>query len=203
MKGFSETFRLAENTLRPLIEKLGFEFDKIEIGDVKGSQWLYGSATYVKEKSWIQRNSNKRFIRIGVAPLRLEIDLDFGKGKEKFSIYELHKLNGKGEFPGLQHSLYKTENDESILAKEFSSLIQVLIECGSRFFEDDDTLFSDLKAQRQRYFKEEEDHRAFKEAEVAFKNKNWNKVIELLTDRENVLSKLNSSRLRYARKKIT
>ena len=202
MSSFTETFKCAEKIVRPLIEQHGFTLKSIEINDVKGSQWIYGSAIYKEQRNWLRAGSAQRFIKISVAPLRLELDLNFGAGKEEYTIYELHNLNGGGEFPTLQHSLYKAMEDEVALAAEFTTLIQLLVTCGPDFFNEKTSLFSDLKAQRRKYAIEEENKRIFKEAEAAFKKKQWSVVVNLLDKKEAYLSKLNASRLKYARKKI-
>lgn len=202
MPTFTETFKLAERYIRPLLEERGFKLDEVSITDESGSQWVCGAAHYVEKKNWRRPFNRKRFIRLSTAPLRLELDLDIGKGDISYSIYELHELEGNKKFPERAHDLYKAMYDESQLISEFERLIQVLSECGSRFLSNDSSLWSDLNEQRVRHAEERENERVLKDAEMAFKKQDWAKVVSLLEDKHKILSKLDSGRLKYAGKKL-
>ncbi len=132
----------------------------------------------------------------------MELDLDIGIGDSFFGIYELHELEGTKGFPERAHDLYKAMHDKSMLSSEFERLIQVLTDCGSRFFSNDTSLWADLNEQRARHVQERENDQIFKSAEVAFKKQDWETVVNLLEDKHQFLSKLDLGRLSYAKKKV-
>ena len=202
MTSFKETFKLAEQYIRPMLEEYGFKLDKVTITDDNGSIWVHGGARYIEKTNLWYPFRKKRFMRISTTPLRLELDLDIGIGDSFYTIYELHELEGTQAFPGRTHDLYKAMYDKSQLKSEFERLIQVLKDCGSRFFSNDTSLWTDLEAQRDRHSSERENNQIFKEAEMAFKKQDWATVIKLLESKEEYLSKLNVTRLNYSRKKL-
>ena len=175
------------------------ELDTRVIDD--GTQSMLGTVTYAEPVS----QNPPRFVRLSVAPIRLELDLDVGIGtdrREYYAIYELHQLEVGGEFPGRQHDLLKAIHNREQLLHEFNRLTAVLRSCGSRFFAGDISLWEDLKRQRSAKAQAANDQQASLDAEAAFKAQRWQDVVNLLEDRESRLSKLDSSRLRYARKQL-
>ena len=202
MSTFRETFERAEQDVRPLIEKKGFTLKEISITDENGSQWVGGSAHYVESGNWHSLFRKKRFIRLSTAPLRLELDLDVGIGDSFYTIYELHTLAEGGAFPERTHDLYKAMHDVGQLKSEFQRLIQVLDDCGKRFFSNDPSLWTDLSDLRMRRAQESENKQISKDAELAFKKRDWKTVVTLLEKKKHLLNKLDLGRLSYARKKI-
>ncbi|MBM9592150.1 hypothetical protein JWG41_17015 [Leptospira sp. 201903075] len=163
---------------------------------------VFASATYIeKPKKLFSKKSNK-FIRLSIAPLRLEIDLDFGWGENTFTIYELYKLEGNFKFPERKYSLYEAMYDEKQLQFEFERLIEIFKLCGKRFLSNDMLLKRDLEQQRQNISSVTKNEMISKKAEKAFKDHLWEDVVTLLTGKENSLSSLNQMRLKYAKKKI-
>jgi len=201
MTSFKETFKLAEQHIRPMLEEYGFKLDHVVITDDNGSIWVHGGARYIENTSLWYPFRKKRFVRISTTPLRLELDLDIGIGDNFFTIYELHELEGNQAFPKRTHDLYKAMYDENQLKTEFERLIQVLKDCGKRFFSNDTSLWSDLESQRNKHSIEKVNNQIFKEAEIAFKKQEWTTVINLLETKKEYLSELNLTRLNYARKK--
>ena len=171
----------------------------MSISGTEGSQWIGGSAHYVEVTP--ANEFEARFIHLSTAPLRLELDLDFGIGEELFSVYELHRLEGKEPFPERKNDLYDAAFDKNILASEFKRLVTTLIGCGERFLSKDCSLWDELQIQRDLRDQKTENHKAYRIAEKAFNNKDWEKVISVLEGRKKSLSKLNLGRLNYAKKK--
>jgi hypothetical protein len=166
-----------------------------------GATQVLGSVTYADSSA----QDSARFVTLSVAPLRLELDLDVGIGgdrREFYTVYELHQLEGRGQFPSRQHDLYKAIHDRQQLLYEFEILTTVLRTCGSRFFAGEISLWEDLRKQRSLEAQTRDDQRASQDAETAFKAHNWQRVVALLERRESRLTKLDSSRLRYARKQL-
>lgn len=149
----------------------------------------------------------QRYVMLSIAPLRLELDLDVGytdgMNSEEYSIQELYRLENGGEFPKRTHNLYEAMHDGQLLRHEFERLSSVFKECGRRFFANDKTLWDDLKSQRTSTLKAEETERAHLNAERAFQEKNWQKIIEILQPIENTLGEVDLKRLKYARNKTT
>lgn len=202
MTSFKDTFRFAEQCIRPTLEDYGFKLDEVYITDDNGSIWVHGSARYIEKTNWCHPFGNKRFVRISTTPLRLELDLDIGIGDSFYTIYELHELEGNRAFPERTHDLYKAMYDENQLKSEFERLIKVLKDCGLRFFSNDISLWDDLRAQRIRHFNERKNDQVLNEAEIAFKKQDWATVVKLLENNKEALSKLNLGRLNYSRKKL-
>ena len=176
--------------------------DRRVIGGEK-SQYIFGTATYAESKLLNKTNYLGRFVRLSVAPLRLELDLYIGAGDDRndvYSICELHNIIHGGEFPRRQHNLYEAMHDVSQLQAEFEILTQVLRTCGSRFFAGDKSLWEELKKHRIAVAQRQEDIYASREAEKAFKSKQWDVVVSLLTPRECRLSNVDAAKLSYARK---
>jgi hypothetical protein len=172
-----------------------------QVVEENGTQWVFGTITYVESSS----QSPSRFVTLSVAPLRLELDLNVGIGEDRtefYTIHELHQLEGRGEFPGRQHDLYDAMHDREKLLAEFKRLTTVLRSCGSRFFAGDVSLWDDLREQRSGEAQARDDRKASLDAEAAFKAHQWNRIVKLLENREFRLSKLDASRLRYARKQL-
>ena len=202
MQTFRETFKLAEANSRALLANYGFSLSDLSVTEESDSQWVGGAAHYLENRRWFHMFKKRRFIRLSVAPLRLESDLDIGRGSESYSIYELHELEGDSEFPERTHDLYKAMYNEDQLQSEFERLIKVFTLCGKRFIENDDSFWLDLRNQRIRRATLMENEQIFKEAQIAFKAQRWGKVVTLLENKKQALSKLNHGRLIYAKKKM-
>ncbi|PJZ43784.1 hypothetical protein [Leptospira brenneri] len=199
---FTQTFKNVENNINSLISNLGYKLEDLHTYEADNTMAVFASATYIeKSKKLFSKRSNK-FIRLSIAPLRLEIDLDFGWGENTFTIYELYKLEGNFKFPERKYSLYEAMYDEKQLQFEFERLIKIFQLCGKRFLSNDILLKRDLEQQRQNISSVTKNEMISKKAEKAFKDHLWEDVVTLLTGKENSLSSLNQMRLKYAKKKI-
>ena len=202
MSSFKVAFEFAEQGVRSLLEKRGFTLDEVLITDENGSQWIGGAAHYVEKGSWYYPFQRKRFIRLSTAPLRLELDLEIGKGDSTYSIYELNDLEGTKGLPAREHDLYEAMHGEKQLRSEFERLIQVLFDCGSRFFSNESSLWTDLHEHRLRHVDERENNQVLNDAVAAFKRKDWETVVKLLEEKQQDLSNLDLGRLNYAKNKL-
>ena len=108
MSSFRETFEQTEQSIRPRLEKHGFILKKLSVTEEQGTQWVFGSAHYVEDTKWYGLFSKKRFICLSTAPLRFELDLEFGFGKSRCTIYELYRLECDHTFPERKHCLLYT-----------------------------------------------------------------------------------------------
>lgn len=195
MQNFKGIFLQAEQRVFQFLKtEHKFKVVDLNIEEIKGTMAVFGAVTYGDDKG--------HFVTISVAPVRLELDLDISTKKECYSIYELHNLEGKGVFPERKHDLYQVMHDVEQLSNEFERLASVFRESGKRFFVHDRALWNDLRNQRILAIQKQEHTQMNIEVEKAFKDKNWQKVVDILELYQEDLSTFVSARLRYARKKI-
>jgi hypothetical protein len=205
MSAFKDVFCEAESKAMDfLVSKYAFRVANKEVIDKTGTMNVVGIITYVETLPANKSSNDERFVTLSVAPLRLELDLDFGIGNRKnfFTIYELHRLAGDGSFPQRQHDLYEAMHDTAQLLAEFKRLTDVFQNCGHRFFAGDKSLWDDLKQQRLSETQTRTDILASRNAEKAFKAKLWEKAASFLEPRENRLNEIDAARLKYARKQL-
>ena len=202
MSSFKVAFEFAEQGVRSLLEKRGFTLNEVSITEENRSQWIGGVAHYIEKGNWYYPFQRKRFIRLSTAPLRLELDLEIGRGDSTYNIYELKELEGTKEVLARTHDLYEAMLDKKQLKSEFETLIQVLFDCGSRFFSNDSSLWTDLHEQRLRHGDARENEQVFKDAEAAFKKQDWETVVNFLEEKQQDLSNLDLGRLNYAKNKL-
>jgi hypothetical protein len=97
----------------------------------------------------------------------------------------------------------------SLMAEQYRTLGSLLQAHGSRFFDRDETLWGDVRRmreeRRQQYDCLSEQRawqRTLHESEIAFKNRQWRRVVDFLDGRNGTLTKAQSTRLSYARKQL-
>ncbi len=204
MSAFPIAFAEAEaKAMHFLVADHGFRPQEREAVETSGTQAVFASVTYVEARPTSQ--SHERFVRLSMAPLRLELDLDIGFGRDRkqyFTIHELHQLIGSGALPPRTHDMHQAMHDSAQLAEEFEVLAAVLRDAGARFFSGDPSLWEDLRKQRLTWAKSRDDMEASKRAEGAFKAKEWRRVVDLLSPIEETLGRTDAARLRYARKQL-
>ena len=186
-----------------LVAEHGFRSQEHDAVETVGTQAAFASVTYVETRPISQ--SHERFVRLSMAPLRLELDLDIGLGRNRtqfFTIYELHQLIGSGEFPHRSHDMYEAMHNSTQLAEEFEVLAAVLRATGARFFSGDTSLWDDLRNQRARWARDRMEIETSKQAEAAFKAKEWRRVLDILSPIEPSLGRIDAARLRYVRKQL-
>lgn len=202
MTTFKEAFEFAIEQIIPMVQEYEYALVNKSVSGDENSQFIGGSARFEKKKAVKNIFNSKQYFDISVAPLRLELDLDIGIRKDFYTIYELYELEEKGAFPERKHNLYDSAHNPEMLADEFKSLVKCLIQNGRRFFGNDASLWEELQNQREQRELREEHENLFKEAEIAFKEKVWDKVIMLLDKNELTLSKSNVLRLKYAKSQL-
>ncbi|TGM07160.1 hypothetical protein [Leptospira jelokensis] len=202
MNTFTQTFKTVEEKINPQITKLGFKLADIHTSETQSTMAVFASANYIEISKYFFPKCQKRFISLNIAPLRLDLSLDFGWGKKSYTIYELYELEGNFKFPERRYNLYEAMYDEYQLQAEFERLLEVFIGCSNRFLSNDKTLEHDLEEQRSRKSIISENEIIFKKAEKAFKNQLWGEVVSLLSDKKKYLNNLNQKRLQFAKKKI-
>lgn len=203
MPTFEESFCAAEeNAFRFLVDSYGFRAVERSVTP-EGSNWTGGMVAYRSMNSKTGHSPKGWTVSLAYAPARLELSLDISDGQDsRFSVEELHALEGREPFPSGRHSLYDSAHDANAQQFEFARLASVLLRSGARFFSGDQSLWADLRLQRERAWQAEEDRRALARSENAFQVKNWSEVVSLLEPRENRLSKAATARLAYARKRL-
>ncbi|WP_135629379.1 hypothetical protein [Leptospira meyeri] len=202
MTTFSQTFKTVEKNINSLITNLGFKLADLHTSESQNTMEVFASAFYIENSKKNFSKRNNKFIRLSTAPLRLDLDLDFGWGENTFSIYELYKLEGNFKFPERKYSLFEAMYDEKQLQSEFERLIEIFKLCGKRFLSNDKTLTRDLEEQREKIASFSDNEMIFKKSEKAFKEGLWEDVVSLLTGKEKFLSTLNQKRLEYAKKRL-
>jgi hypothetical protein len=202
MNTFGDTFKSVEKNINPRLLKLGFKLSNLDITETPGSMAVFASAHYLENRIGLFKKRNRKFIQLSTAPLRLELDLDFGWGDNSFSIYELYKLEGNCQFPERSHDLYEAMYESNQLQSEFERLIDIFEKCGKRFLSNDISLKNDLENQRINQSKIAANEKLFNQAEKAFKAHLWHEVVSLLEGKDTCLNKLNHKRLQYAKKML-
>ncbi len=202
MNTFTHAFKTVEAKINPQITKLGFKLADIQTYESQNTMAVFASANYIENSKCLFLKCKRRFISLNIAPLRLDLSLDFGWGKKSFTIYELYELEGSSKFPERKFNLYDAMYDEYQLQAEFERLIEVFIGCSNRFLSNDKTLELDLEEQRSKKSFISENEIIFKKADKAFKNQLWEEVVSLLSDKKKYLNNLNQKRLEFAKKKM-
>lgn len=203
MATFEESFCEAEEkALRFLVDDYGFRGAE-RIVTPEGSQGMYGMVRYRSAGTGAAHTPVGWAVSLSFAPLRLELSLGVSDGRtNSFSVEELNAVEGGAPIPHRAHNLYDSIHEASAQYAEFSRLASVLRASGSRFFVGDLGLWADLKAQRHRWWQDDEDRRAIADSESAFRAKNWVQVVSLLDPRAGRLSGAAAARLALAKKRL-
>jgi hypothetical protein len=197
---FEESFcACEEEALGFLVADHGFRrmSRMIERGSEPGgvhAQAVYGASEIDPESG--------REVVLRIAPLRLELDLHIATtAGGRFSIEELHALEGREPFPQRMHGLYDAMLEPEQLLAEFDRLGRVLRECGRRFLNDEPALWDDLHERRERRAESERIRNVLAEAKNAFYARDWLHVVALLAPIESRLGRRAGARLAHARRK--
>ncbi len=154
-----------------------------------------------------QESGRRLFVNLNLAPFRLESYIDLARGESaydsRFSIYELYEIVGESTFPRRTTNLYKAAFDPEMLKVEFDRLTRVLRDCGERFFQNDDSLWSEVETMRKRKQENATRRQVSNDAEIAFKLGNWRETTRLLQSLGSRVTKLQQARLVYAMKRLS
>ena len=88
------------------------------------------------------------------------------------------------------------------MTDQYVAIANVLQRFGQRFFAEDESLWQDVRELRRQQLLKLHSEELSKNAELAFKNKNWARTIELLEALGDNRTKLQGSRLQYAKQQI-
>ena len=188
-----------EEALRFLVVEHGFRraARKVDAGTLAGG--VHAQVTY--RASEIDPES-AREVLLSIAPMQLALDLRIAcTAAGAYPIEELHALDGKAPFPQRMHGLYDAMVDQELLRAEFVRLAEVLRACGRRFFNDEPSLWDDLRAERERGAEAEHVKDTLARAKQAFYARDWLLVIALLAPIEARLGRRASARLAHAHRK--
>ena len=198
---FAESFCAAEQAAFGfLVDEHGFRRDERQVDRGATRHGVVGRVVY---RSPASADGVSREVRLTIAPLRLELDLELSRtASAPCGIEELHALEGRGAFPRREHSLYDAMHEPGQLQAEFSRLAGVLRTIGARFFEDDPWLWEDIEERRARRAADDAIRRQLVLSKERFRARAWQDVIDILAPLENRLGKTASARLDYARRKV-
>ncbi len=200
MTAFDDAFCAAEQeALRFLVEEHGFRVAERQV--MRESSQLGVSGRVVYESAPSPRGL-VRAAALSIAPLRLELDLHISRAASaRYSVEELHELDGKGSFPRRVHGLYDAMLEPEQLLAEFSRLAGVLRSSGARFLDDENGLWEELEEQRLRKAGDEEIRQTLALSKESSRDGDWSRVIDLLSPIEHRLGTTASARLAHARRK--
>jgi len=197
---FEESFcACEEEALRFLVVEHGFRraARKVDAGTMPGG--VHAQVVYRASES---DPESGREVVLSIAPLRLALDLQVAcTAAGGYPLEELHALDGKAPFPQRMHGLYDAMVEPELLLAEFTRLADALRACGRRFFNDEPSLWDDLRAERERRAEAEHIRDTLAQAKEAFYARDWLHVIALLAPIEPRLGRRASARLAYAHRK--
>ena len=188
--------------MRFLVARHGFRAVERSVAP-EGTNWMGAIVRYKRVVTHAGKPSDGWTVSLSYAPARLELSLDISDGTSNgFSVAELNSLENGVPMPRGTHRLYESVHDTEAQYVEFDRLAAVLRASGARFFAGDASLWSDLQARRELAWQADEDRRAAIQSEVAFRAKDWSKVVLLLEPRSPRLAGAAAARLSFARKKL-
>ena len=163
---------------------------------------LFYKATYRKKSS----RSSELFVSLTTAPVRLEQDLEFGRGwppeyHDTINAIELLAIEAPEERLEFTSGVYDAFGDVQKMSEQYEALASVLRNHGGRFFANDESLWDSVRQLRKSRIQQLEYQEQSRLAELAFKRNDWQHAIELLDSLGENRTKLQSARLAYARKR--
>ena len=163
---------------------------------------LFYKATYRKKSS----RSSELFVSLTTAPVRLEQDLEFGRGwppeyHDTINAIELLAIEAPEERLEFTSGVYDAFGDVQKMSEQYEALASVLRNHGGRFFANDESLWDSVRQLRKSRIQQLEYEEQSRLAELAFKRNDWQHAIELLDSLGENRTKLQSARLAYARKR--
>ncbi|RTL50147.1 MAG: hypothetical protein EKK46_13690 [Rhodocyclaceae bacterium] len=88
MSTFPAAFAKAERkAMLFLVAEHGFHSQEHDAVETVGTQAVFASVAYVETRPISQ--SHERFVQLSMTPLRLELDLDIGFGREKTQFFTI------------------------------------------------------------------------------------------------------------------
>jgi len=152
--------------------------------------------------------SRELFVCLSTAPTRFERDLEFGRGwppqhSETIQLDELLAVEAPEFQMKFQSGIHEGFGDHQKMSQQYTELGNALKNYGGRFFADDQALWDSVHELRKSNLQICRNEEISHSAESAFKENDWQKCIELLEILGDCRTKLQTSRLEYARKHIS
>lgn len=146
-------------------------------------------------------------VSLATCPVRLELDLDLSLGwpltpHNTVSICELLAVESPDCRLEIPWGIYSAFGVAQKMTDQYVAIANVLQRFGQRFFAEDESLWQDVRELRRQQLLKLHSEELSKNAELAFKNKNWARTIELLEALGDNRTKLQGSRLQYAKQQI-
>jgi hypothetical protein len=193
----------AQSALGFLEQKHGFSVCETIAPPVFDSTTSFWEITYRRSAL----NGKCLFVSLATGPARLELDLTIGRGwppqyHDSVRISELIDVESPLSTLHLTYPIYDSFGDLGKMIVQYSALGNALNQHGARFFAEDDSLWIDVQKLREDQSRKFKNNELSKDAEIAFKNGDWNRTIDLMEAISDTLTKLQSARLSYARKQL-
>ena len=195
MSNNSKAFVLAaRNALSFLEDDHGFALTELR------SKHPFYKVTYRKQTS----SADDLFVCLSTAPVRLEQDLDCGRGwppeyHNTINVFELLAIeepnSNKLKFTS---GVYRF-GDAQRMSDQYVEWASVLRKHGGRFFASDHSLWDAVHQLRESRIQQRENEETSRMAESAFKQSEWQQAIALLESLGDNRTKLQAARLAYAR----
>ena len=203
MNNTADAFVLAaRNALSFLENDRGFMLTETIAPHELCNNLLFYKVTYRKKSS----RSPELFVSLATAPVRLEQDLEFGRGwppeyHDTINAIELLAIEAPEERLEFTSGVYDAFGDVQKMSEQYEALASVLRNHGGRFFANDESLWDSVRQLRKSRIQQLEYEEQSRLAELAFKRNDWQHAIELLDSLGENRTKLQSARLAYARKR--
>ena len=203
MTNTADAFILAaRNALSFLENDRGFTLTETIAPHELCNNLLFYKVTYRKKSS----RSSELFVSLTTAPVRLEQDLEFGRGwppeyHDTINAIELLAIEAPEERLEFTSGVYDAFGDVQKMSEQYEALASVLRNHGGRFFANDESLWDSVRQLRKSRIQQLEYQEQSRLAELAFKRNDWQHAIELLDSLGENRTKLQSARLAYARKR--
>ncbi len=211
MQDFANEFvTSARHTLSFLESDHGFKEESVTIPPDSNSVYTTYMITYVKRLDELPHLR----VRLNSTPARGELLLECAQGNftnpdQTVTAQELMAIATRGTSVEFKHLVSDAIGRPGIMQEHFTVLAEALRLHGRRFFDLDQSLWEDVRrnreSRRQRSKREEQDRdrqRAVHESGFAFKAKDWSRVVALLQGLAHDLTEAQSERLNYAKKQL-
>jgi hypothetical protein len=201
----------ARNALSFLVADRGFAEDSVTLPNDANSVYATYAITYARREC----TSLPLFVRLSDTPARGELYLECIAGTlhnrdRTCDVRELMAIAMPGSALKFDTAVSHAIGHPGLMREQFKTLANALKNHGDRFFDQDGTLWDDVRAVRENCLRQYEcdalnraAQRSMRESELAFKAKDWQRVVSLLGSLGAGLTKAQSARLSYARKQLS
>lgn len=201
MTNVSDSFLVAaRNALSFLEDDHGFTLTETIAPPGPLVNQLY-KVTY-RKKSF---RSQGLFVCLSTAPVRLEQALEFGREwppeyHNTINVFELLAIESPESEIAFTSGVYDSFGDAQKMSDQYIALSGVLRNHGGRFFANEQPLWDAVRQLRESRIQQQEYEDASRNAELAFKQNEWQLAIDLLESLGENRTRLQSARLSFARK---